>query len=196
FSLQAAFKRRDRALEYFSLFKAGAIALNNSFLVAEDLPSEKKTEARNILMTMVDKLIYQLENRVVNYASMQIAVDKVLEFIKNNREGLSNRNVLRMIRYLRDVTEGSTYLISLVRHRTMLGLQFYAVVFILIFPIVQAPIIYNRLGDLVDSWVIYLLLAIGSLILVTLSTFQRMIEYPFDPKGMDNIQLRDFALDI
>lgn len=42
FSLQAAFKRRDRALEYFSLFKAGAMALHNSFLVSEDLSIEKK----------------------------------------------------------------------------------------------------------------------------------------------------------
>lgn len=127
---------------------------------------------------------------------MQAAADKILEFIKNNRECLSNRNVLRMIRYLRDVTESSTYLISLVRHRTMLGLRLYAVIFILIFPVVQAPIIYNRLGDLVDSWVIYLLLAMGSLILVTLSTFQQMIEYPFDSKGMDNIRIHDFELDI
>ena len=45
FSMQSAFKRRDRALEYFSLFKGGSMALHYSFQIAEDLPAEKKKQA-------------------------------------------------------------------------------------------------------------------------------------------------------
>ena len=41
FSLQAAFKRRDKALEYFSLFKAGSLALNYTFQMCEDLAPKK-----------------------------------------------------------------------------------------------------------------------------------------------------------
>jgi len=196
FSIQAAFRRRDRSLEYFSLFKGGTFALLYSFRVSEDLSPDKKKEIQNILVSMVDQLIHQLEQHIISYAHMQEAVDRVLKFIEHNRDSLSNRNVLRMIRYVRDITESSVYLISLVRHRTMIGLRFYAIAFILIFPIVQAPILYYRLGDLIPAWAFHLLLALGSLLLVTLSNFQKMIEYPFDSKGLDNIHLKDFKLDI
>jgi hypothetical protein len=196
FSIQAAFRRRDRALEYFSLFKGGTLAILYSFAVSEDLSPEKKAEIRGILKSVGDQLILQLQQRIKNYRPMQEAVDKILEFIERNREDISNRNVLRIIRYIRDVTESATYLISLVRHRTMIGLRVYSLAFILIFPIVQAPILYYKLGDLIPAWAFYFLLALGSMLLITLSNFQKMIEYPFDSKGMDNIHLKDFKLDI
>jgi hypothetical protein len=98
-----------------------------------------------------------------------------------------------MIRYTLALSESSAYLISLIRHRTMVGIRFYAIAFIFVFPLVQAPILYYRLGNLVPAWGIYALLAFGSLLLVTLSNFQKMIEYPFDSKGVDNIQIRDFG---
>jgi hypothetical protein len=196
FSIQAAFRRRDRALEYFSIFKGGALAIHYSFSVSEDLLPEKKSEIRSILKSMCDQLILQLKQRIISYSSMQEAVDKIFEFIERNREALSNRNVLRVIRYIRDITESSTYLISLVRHRTMIGLRVYSIAFILIFPIVQAPILYYKLGDLIPVWGFHFLLALGSLLLITLSNFQKMIEYPFDSKGLDNIYLEDFKLDI
>lgn len=196
FSIQAAFRRRDRSLEYFSLFKAGAVGVLNSCRAAEDLPLEKKNEIRTLLIAMVNQLNHQLENRVAGYRPMQLAVDQVMAFIEANREYISNRNVLRMVRYIRDITESTAYLISLVTHRTMVGLRFYAIAFILIFPLIQAPIIYYRFGSMVPTWCIYLILALTSLILVTLSNFQKLIEYPFDPKGMDNIRVREFALDI
>jgi len=196
FSIQAAFRRRDRALEYFSLFKGGTLAILYSFSVSEDLQPDKKTEIKGILKSMMDQLIHQLEQRIISYNDMQQAVDKIMEFIEKNRESLSNRNILRIIRYIRDITESSTYLISLVRHRTMIGLRVYSIAFILIFPIVQAPILYYKLGDLVPAWAFHFLLALGSLLLITLSNFQKMIEYPFDSKGMDNIHLQDFTLKI
>src|SRR6185369_15254913 len=110
-----------------------------------DLSPEKKAESRRILKAMGDQLILQLKQRVISYSPMQAAVDKIFEFIEGNRETLSNRNILRIIRYIAYVTESSTYLISLVRHRTMIGLRVYSLAFILISPIVQAPIIYYKL---------------------------------------------------
>jgi len=193
FSIQSAFKRRENALEYLSMFKAGLLAVHYSFRISEDLPDDKKTEIRNTLKNASDQLFHQLEHRESGYQPMMESIDRIFDFIEENREGLSNRNVLRMVRYVRDISESSAYLIGLVKHRTMIGLRFYAISFILIFPVVQAPILYYRLGDLVPSWAIYLFLAIGSLILVTLSNFQKMIEYPFDKKGMDNIQIHDFG---
>src|SRR5688572_11907456 len=71
FSIQAAFKRRDRALEFFSLFKGGALALHYSFQAAEDLSTEGKQEARGHLKRMADSLFNQLENRIKSYQPFQ-----------------------------------------------------------------------------------------------------------------------------
>lgn len=196
FSMQSAFKRRERALEYFSHFKGGAMALHYSFQIAQDLLSEKKKKATALLKDMTNQLMLQLEHRIPNYGNFQQKLDDIFSFIEGNREEISKRNSLRMIRYLRDVTESSAYLISIVRHRTMAGLRFYSVFFIVIFPLVQAPIVLYHLESIAPTWLIYILLASTSLILVTLNNFQTMIEYPFDSKGMDNIVVKDFSLDI
>lgn len=194
FSIQSAFKRRDRALEYLSLFKAGTLAMHHSFLVSEDLSVEKKTEARALISNLVDQVSHQLTERIATFSQVQAKVDNIMLFIEQQREAISNRNILRMIRYLRDITESTAYLISLVNHRTMIGLRFYSLAFISIFPILQAPMIVNKLGSSVPVWCLYGIMALSALILITLSNFQKMIEYPFDPRGMDNIQVDDFKI--
>ncbi|MFZ2905596.1 MAG: hypothetical protein WAZ98_05285 [Cyclobacteriaceae bacterium] len=196
FSIQAAFKRRDKALEYFGLFKGGAMALHYSFQVSEDLSTEGKQEARGLLKKMTDQLFSQLENKVKGYRTFQQFLDNIFIFIEKNKEEISTRNKLRMIRYMRDVVESSAYLLSLVNHRTMAGMRFYGIFFTLIFPLIQAPIVLNHVELLIPTWGYYLLMAFTNVILVTITNFQSMIEYPFDRKGMDNIQVQDFKLDI
>lgn len=196
FSMQSAYKRRDRALEYFSLFKGGSMALHYSFQIAEDLPIEKKKRSTLLLKDIVNQLMEQLEFRNAGYNSLQQKINELFAFIETHREEISKRNTLRMIRYLRDVTESSVYLLSLVSHRTIAGLRFYSAFFIIIFPLIQAPIVFYHLDSIMPDWAIYVLLGITSLILVTLNNFQTMIEYPFDSNGMDNIAIKEFSLDI
>lgn len=195
FSLQAAFKRREKALEYLSQFKAGAMAVHYSVVVSQNLPDDKKAEFRGLLKSMMATLVGILEGRNPEYAPMQTKLTEVMAFADCYKEELSKRNVLRIIRYMKDITESSTFLISLVRHRTMYGIRFYATLFIMLFPLIQAPIMLHYFHEL-PHWAIYLGCGLGSFLLITLSNFQKLIEYPFDPRGMDNIVLRDFELDI
>lgn len=194
FSIQSAFKRRERALEYLSLFKAGTLAIHHSFSISEDLSTERKTEARALVSNLINQVSNQLTQRIASFSLVQEKLDELMSFIEQHRKAISNRNIMRMIRYLKDIAESSSYLISLVNHRTMVGLRFYSLAFISIFPILQAPMIVSRLGDTFPAWCIYLLMGISGLLLITLHNFQKMIEYPFDPKGMDNIQVDDFKL--
>src|SRR5688572_22285268 len=99
FSMQAAFKRRDKALEYFSLFKAGSMAMYYSFYVSGDLAPEKKQKAGSLLKLVVNQLFEQLENRKPGFGGVQQKLDEVFLFIQNHHEEISKRNVLRMIRY-------------------------------------------------------------------------------------------------
>ena len=196
FSIQAAFKRREKALEYFSMFKGGLMALYYSIQVAEDVPAEKKMEGTNILKSIGDQLATQLQNRDATYELIQRKINEIFAFMQTNLDGLSKRNVIKMIRHVSRVSEGSVYLVSLTSHRTMVGLRFYSIFFILIFPIVQAPLLLHRLDGVVPSWGIHVFVALTSLLLITLNNFQKMIEYPFDQGGIDNIRLKEFKLDV
>jgi hypothetical protein len=196
FSLQAAFKRRDKALEYFSLFKAGSLALNYTFQMSEDLVAEKKEAIRVVINNMGTTLINQLENRMAGYKVMHQKLDEVFAFMEANREDISKRNALRMVRYMKDISESSSYLVSLVTHRTMLGLRFYSIFFIIILPLVVAPLFLFRFESLIPAWGLHLALAFVTLALVTLNNFQTMIEYPFDPKGIDNVKVREFSAEL
>ena len=196
FSLQAAFKRREKSLEYFSLFKAGSIALNYTFQMCEDLALEKKEAIRTLLNNMGTTLINQLENKMPGHNFTHQKLDEVFAFMEANREDISKRNALRAVRYIKDISESSCYLVSLVTHRTMLGLRFYSIFFIIIFPLVIAPLFLFRFESIIPAWGIHLAMAFVTLALVTLNNFQTMIEYPFDPKGIDNVKVREFSLDV
>jgi hypothetical protein len=196
FSIQAAFKRRDKALEYFSLFKGGITSLYYCFFINEDLKGDQQKEIKGILTAMVEQLMFQLENHVIDYEPFHKKANELFIFCNRNREDISGRSMQRIIRFFRDVSLSSTYLISLVRHRTMAGLRFYAVAFIAIFPLVQAPLLYFHLDNQIPHWAFYIFVALSSLLLITLSNFQTAIEYPFDAEGVDNIHIRDFKMNL
>ena len=196
YTIQAAFKRREKALEYFSGFKGGLLTLYYSVQLATDLSTEKRVEGINILKAISDQVIHQLETREGNYELTQRKLNEMSTFIETNQKDLPKRNAVKMVRYLGNVSEATVYLLSLLKHRTMVGMRFYGIFFILVFPLIQAPILLHRLEGHVPYWMIYIFVCLTSLILVTLTNFQKLIEYPFDPGGMDNVRLREFKLDV
>jgi len=86
FSIQSAFKRREKALEYLSLFKSGLLALHYSFRTTKKLSSEKKSEIRNILVNASDELLHQLRSSDGDMNNFQSELDKIYDFIEQNRE--------------------------------------------------------------------------------------------------------------
>ncbi len=56
-------------------------------------------------------------------SNVKAETDKVMQFIERNREEISARILIRVIRYLKDALDGATYLVSLTTHRTILGLR-------------------------------------------------------------------------
>lgn len=196
FSIQSAFKRREKALEYLSLFKSGLLALHYSFRTVKKLSSEKKNEIRNILVNASDKLLHQIQSSNGDMNHFQSELDKIYDFIEQNREAINARVLSRVVRYTEDVADGSAYLLSLVIHRTMTGLRTYAIIFITLFSAFHGPLLFYKFESLFPYWAIYLNCALSSLLLATLYNFQQLIEYPFDQKGSDDIKLAGFKLNI
>lgn len=196
FSLQAAFKRREKALEYFSFFKARCLAIHFTFQACKELSAEKKQSARVLVKSVATKLADQLEAGHPGFQAMQQQLDEIMDFAQSNRKEIGGRLMVRIIRYMSDVSNSAAYLISLITHRTMTGLRFYSIFFIFLFPFVQGPMLYDRLGDVLPAWALYVIMAITSLALVTLNNFQYLIERPFNQKGFDSIKVREFLLEI
>jgi hypothetical protein len=195
-SIQMAFKRREKALEYLALFKSGLLAINYSFQMSKKLDAEKKAESTAIVNAVCDKLLLLLKTSKGNMSIVQAETDKVMQFIERNREEISARILIRVIRYLKDVLDGATYLVSLTTHRTILGLRLLAIFFIILFSAFHPPMLVYQVRDQLPVWAVYLGCVLGPVLLVTLYNFQQHIEYPFDQKGADDIKLDEFKLNI
>jgi hypothetical protein len=195
-SIQSAFKRRERSLEYLSTYKSGLTAIYFSLQTSKDLVPEKREEGRRLLITMSDALFAQLHAGNGDMKQFQSHADRIVAYLDQHREFISGRITIRCIRYLRDTLEASTFLLSLVRHRTMAGLRFYALSFINVFAVIQAPMVLYELESQLPLWALYFTSAFSSMILITLYNFQQLIEYPFDQKGADDIDLHNFKLEI
>jgi hypothetical protein len=196
FSIQSAFKRREKALEYISLFKAGLLAVHYSFHSSKKLNGHQKHNSRMILTSISDQLLHQLRSSEGDMKNMQSAFEKVFAFIEQNREQISARIIQRVVRYMEDVAEGTSYLLSLVQHRTMAGLRLYAIIFITLFVAFHGPLLYYRLDGVLPLWVVFASAAMSSMLLITLYNFQQLIEYPFNQTGSDYIQLDQFKLNL
>jgi len=195
FALQAAFKRREKALEYFSAFKGSLLSIHYSLQSADDLPPDAKVRGRDLLRGTALELVQQLERRVPGYKDFQVRLDELFSFVLQHREEIGGRTIKRIVRYMADTAETSVFLLSLVTHRTVAGMRVYMATFVFMLPFIQAPLTFYRLEGVLPIWGYYAFMAITSLLLVTLSNFQVLLEYPFDPKGADNIKAREFLLE-
>ena len=195
-SIQMAFKRREKALEYLALFQSGLLAIHYSFQTSKKLGLEKKAESSVILNVVCDKLLQSLKTSNGNMSQVKAETDKIIQFMERNREEISARILIRVIRYLKDSLDGASYLLSLTTHRTMAGLRWLAIFFIVFFAAFHPPMMVYQLRDQLPEWTVYITCVMGPLLLVTLFNFQQHIEYPFDQKGADDIKLDEFKLNI
>jgi len=195
-SIQMAFKRREKALEYLALFKSALLTIHYSFRMSKKLDAEKKAESTTILNGVCDTLLQLLKTSNGNMSNVKAETDKVMQFIERNREEISARILIRVIRYLKDTLDGATYLVSLTAHRTILGLRLLAIFSIVLFSALHPLMMVYLLKDQMPEWTVYLCCIFGPLLLITLYNVQAHLEYPFDQKGADDIKLDEFKLNI
>jgi len=193
FSIQAAFRRRERALEFLSLFKSSLVTVHHCFQFEKKLPSRQKEEARKMLQKVADHLLGWLANPKLSIKEINTEMDEVFVFIRENKNFISRSIIQRIIRYMKDTYRGTSYLISMSRHKTVQGLRMYCIVFIYLYSFVNAPVLLHHIG-FEDSWLVYMICFTSSFLLVTLYNIQEQMENPFDQSGLDDIQLHDFRL--
>ena len=192
FTIRAAFRRREKGLEYLSRFKASMMIVHYSFQRNKKLDDEKKAFIKKVLVQISDSLVLHLSLHNHDQVDLKNNLNAVFEFIQNHKEEISTSEAMKIFRFLKDVHTAIESAVAIDTHRTPISLRAYCQVFIYFFPIIYTPALLHRLDNHSPDWVVYLLSMTTGFILISLYNVQDQMENPFDQHGLDDIRLSEF----
>ncbi len=198
FTIRSAFRRREKALEFLSRFKAGLITVDHSFQESKKLEDDKKQEIQNTIKYISACLVDYLGPKTCTKEKLKEEIGKIFLFIKTNSDSIGNGTALKIFRFMKEVYESSENIMAVNQHRTPISIRAYCLIFIYIYPVIYTPALYNKLHDGIsfnETWVVYALSAMSTFILISLYNVQDQMENPFDQKGLDDIRLNDFRIE-
>ena len=194
FTIRGAFRRREKALEHLSRFKASLKTVENLFLNSK-MTDELKKESSNLLLEINKGLFKHLNTKEGNIGIYDAKLKNTFNFIDKNREFISGGTREKIYRFFRDVMDSADNLIAIHSHRTPVSLKAYCLIFIYIFPVVYTPTIINKIGLENPSWLTFFIVILSEFILISLYNIQDQMEYPFDNEGLDDIKFNIFKID-
>ena len=192
FTIRAAFRRREKALEHLSRFKASLLIVNYCFQRIKKLDDQKKEIIKNTLSQISDSLLVKLTKHSSDQTELRIHLQTAFQFIQDHKEEISTSEAMKIFRFMKDVHTTVENLIAIDTHRTPISLRAYCQIFIYIFPVIYTPALLHRLEHNSPDWVVYTLSMITGFILISLFNVQDEMEHPFDQKGLDDIKLSEF----
>lgn len=192
FTIRAAFRRREKALEHLSRFKASMLIVHYCFQRSKKLTEEKKWVIRNMLVQISDSLVTKLSRHSNDQTELRANLAAAFQFIQDHKEEISTSEAMKIFRFMKDVHTTIENLIAIDTHRTPISLRAYCQVFIYFFPVIYTPTLLHRLEHNSPDWVVYTLSMITGFILISLFNVQDEMEHPFDQQGLDDIRLSEF----
>jgi len=195
FTIRGSFRRREKALEHLSEFRATLKIVHHFLMSNNKLTEEQKIDVDKILLEVNYKVLDHLAGSDHSTKDMDEIVNKVYAFVLSENDNVSTRLKDRVFRFMRDVHKSIENLHAIHTHRTPISLKAYCKVFIFVFPIIYAPVIINEIGIDANQWITYLVVLTTEFILISLFNIQDQLEYPFDNIGMDDINLDAFKID-
>ena len=195
FTIRAAFRRREKAMDYLSKFKGSLLIVSRCFERCKNLPAEKQTQIQAVIRDVSESLINFFTKGTHDQAPLRANLRKVSDFLMVNREEIGGGEAFKILRFMKDVHGSIEGTISIYTHHTPVSLRAYCQVFIYVFPFIYSPALLHRLEDGTPNWVVYALSSITGFILISLFNVQDQMENPFDAKGLDDIRVHDFAME-
>jgi predicted membrane chloride channel (bestrophin family) len=193
FTIRGAFRRREKALEHLSRFRASLLTVKNFFHNSK-MPDELKEESSQLLQELNDALFGHLNTKNEDTSAYDIKLQAAFDFVTTNKEYISNGTREKIYRFFRDVMDSADNLIAIHSHRTPVSLKAYCLIFIYIFPVVYTPTIINKIGLENPSWLTFFIVVLSEFILISLYNIQDQMEHPFDDEGLDDIKFKIFRI--
>ena len=195
FSINGAYKRREAALNKYSILKAHGKAI---YLVTRDWLESPSDETLNHAKQKLRSLFAACKNLFSgsvgdirdNEEHVYQAFSELSRFIKEDLRGggLSSGEVSRCNQYLSKMFVAFEDAKHIFQYRTPRTLRAFSTLFITILPILYGP--YFAFEALEYSReVAYVMPVLFSLVLVSLSNIQHHLENPYDGIGEDDIKI-------
>lgn len=198
FSINAAYRRREEALKYFSGLKGNAVALHYGYrdwLSGEEKEiSRYRRQFRKHLTDLFKTIEEDLSTGGRNNTVMEQIFNLFSNLSKSNEmlreNGVSVNEVAKANQYVHDMIIDYERMRNIAAYRTPIALRAYSSVFLNFFPIAFGPY-FAMLCTKSTSFpaVGYLVAGLYSLVLVSLDNIQEKLENPFDSIGIDDIEL-------
>jgi predicted membrane chloride channel (bestrophin family) len=194
FNIRGAFRRREKALQHLSQFRAALKTIYFYLQMSVSLSAEDKKKLEEILEAISDETVLHLRNGTDHAVAVDTAMDELQQFVIDSKDDIPGRIRDRIFRYMNDLQEGFENVHAINSHRTPIALKAYCLVFIYVFPFIYAPTIVYNIGATENAWVVYFIVVVTEFILISLYNIQDQIEYPFDAVGVDDIKLENFKI--
>lgn len=192
FSIDSAYKRRERVLVLLSDFKAH---INSIFLASRDWlePADEK------LMNKIRNNLHDIYAHLRNYCTasegdaeaendLYESISKLSKKVQKFRQrGMYLGEVSRVNQYISKLTIDAENIKAIREYRTPLTLRAYSKVFIFSFPILYGPY-FEYMAEVFTPGLEYMMPVMFSFILVSLDNIQEHLENPFDQIGEDDVK--------
>jgi hypothetical protein len=191
FTMREAFRRREKSLEYISLFKASLRSIYYCF-ESSGLDGAKKLEIRNILAGVSSELIQYLSDRSGDFLSVQAVSDRIYSFIQNNEENLKKSLSVKILLFMFRINESLLFLLAVKRHPTPWAIRLIILLGVYLFAIFYPASLLSRTGFQVTLWYVFVMTSVKAFIFICLYNVQNYLVDPFNQYGDDGVKLNDF----
>jgi len=192
FSIDSAYKRRERALGYLADFKGHCLAIYHASRDwvggSEEFSSNIKTGLVQLygsvrdLFTSSEEMRPELEKNIYRGIS---SLSSNLQEIRGL--GLQAGEVSRVSQYISKISIALENMRAILTYRTPITLRAYSRVFIYTFPILYSPYFVYAAKEYSEG-LGFVMPILFSFILVSLDNIQVHLENPFDQVGEDDIK--------
>lgn len=193
FSIDSAYKRRERALGLLADFKAHLLVTYHASRDWVDAKESKFPErvkeqliavygALRETFIVSEKEIPSKEKEL--YSKLAALSSNLQEF---REYGLQVGEMSRVNQYLSKMSTSIQNMLVILHYRTPITLRAYSKFFIYSFPVMYAPYFVSVSSDYSHE-LQYMMPVVFSFILVSLNNIQNHLENPFDQIGVDDIK--------
>ena len=194
FTIRGAFRRREKALEHLSLYRAGLKTVENLIQFSPKIDDQVKLDGQRKINKLSNALYNHLTTKNEDPSEFDNAYEGFLDYMRENSDTITGGSREKIFRFLKDVLDSADNLIAIHSHRTPISLKAYCLIFIYIFPVIYTPTIINKIGIDNPSWLTFFIVILSEFILISLYNIQDQMEHPFDDDGLDDIKLKLFKI--
>ena len=192
FTIIGAFRRREKALEHLSLFRASLKTVAN--LIVSSKLEETDMKKGLELVNNSNQDLFKFLKSSGETTKHDNNLNELFDFLNSKKSIIGGGTLQKIIRFLKDTIDSADNLVAIDRHRTPISLKAYCLIFVYIFPMIYTPTIIYKIGIENPSWITYFIVILSEFILISLYNIQDQMEYPFDDEGLDDIDLDIFKM--